>query len=432
MSDAIRLPERPDLNQYKTLAKDLHRACADGEDGAIRRWAAEWLARTGREDAGDIERIERTWRQLLASKPHLSTCALTDAQFFLARLHGFASWPVFARHIEDLAGAASGTTRFESAVDAIVKGDMATLERLLREHPDLVRARSTREHKATLLHYVSANGVEDFRQKTPQNIVEIARMLLDAGADVNAESNGYTPRDTTFMLTATSCHPADAGVQIPLLELLLARGAAIEWPPDSSTVLACLHNGRGPAADFCAAHGARLDLEGAAGVGRVDVMREYVRLDGTLTSGATRQQMRDGLAWAAQFGKTEAARFLLDHGVPVNERLRHHGNGALHWAAYGGFPDTVQLLLERGAAVNDVDESFDGTPLGWALYAWGNRTLTQQERDDFYTVVARLVRAGATVDPASFDGDAERDRAQRKLRADPRMLNALKGMIEGS
>jgi ankyrin repeat protein len=428
MSDAIRLPERPDLDQYKKLARDLHRACADGSDGAIRAWATEWLARTGREDAGDVDRVERKGRELVAKKPHLSRCTLTDAQFVLARLHGFASWPIFARHVEDLARAASGTTRFESAADAIVSGDTATLDRLLREHPDLARARSTREHQATLLHYVSANGIEDFRQKTPHNIVEIARMLLDAGADVNAESNSYSPRDTTFMLTATSCHPADAGVQIPLLELLLARGAAIDWPPESSTVLACLHNGRGPAADFCAAHGARLDLEGAAGVGRVDVMRTYLHPDGTLAAGATRQQMLDGLAWAAQFGKTEAARFLLDHGVPINERLRHHGNSALHWAAYGGHADTVQLLLERGAAVNDIDDSFEGTPLEWALFAWANRTLTEREREDFYAVVARLVAAGATVNPAWFDENADRVRAQRQLRADPRMVNALNGI----
>lgn len=60
--------------------------------------------------------------------------------------------------------------------------------RLLHDHPELVRARSTREHRSTLLHYVSANGVEDFRQKTPKNILDITKLLLTAGADVNAES----------------------------------------------------------------------------------------------------------------------------------------------------------------------------------------------------------------------------------------------------
>jgi len=33
-----------------------------------------------------------------------------------------------------------------------------------------------------LLHYVLANGVEDFRQKTPVNLVEIATLVLKGGA----------------------------------------------------------------------------------------------------------------------------------------------------------------------------------------------------------------------------------------------------------
>src|SRR5262249_6967910 len=206
-----------------------------------------------------------------------------DAQFFLARVHGFASWPIFAKHIDALSRESSGTRVFESAVDAVVTGDAATLARLLREHPDLARQQSTRDHHATLLHYVSANGVEDFRQKTPKNIVEIARMLLDAGADVNAFSDSYGPRDTTFMLTATSCHPADAGVQIPLLQLLLERGARV----DAGDVIAALHNGRGAAALFCAKQNVPLDLEGAAGVGNLEAVKNYLRPDGTLANGAT-------------------------------------------------------------------------------------------------------------------------------------------------
>ena len=67
----------------------------------------------------------------------------------------------------------SPVARFEVAADAIVAGKIRTLQRLLREDPKLARARSMREHRSTLLHYVSANGVEDFRQKTPKNIVDV-------------------------------------------------------------------------------------------------------------------------------------------------------------------------------------------------------------------------------------------------------------------
>ena len=107
--------------------------------------------------------------------------------------------------------ARSPVSAFEAAVDAILSGDSARLKKLLRENPELVRARSTREHRSTLLHYVSANGVEDFRQKTPKNIVEITKLLLEAGADVNAESDAYGGRSTALGLTATSCHPDAAG-----------------------------------------------------------------------------------------------------------------------------------------------------------------------------------------------------------------------------
>ena len=66
---------------------------------------------------------------------------------------------------------------------------MATLKRLLDENPQLIRARSTREHQATLLHYVSANGVEGYRQKTPNNAAKVAEILLQAGAEVDAEAH---------------------------------------------------------------------------------------------------------------------------------------------------------------------------------------------------------------------------------------------------
>src|SRR4029078_2759197 len=150
--------------------------------------------------------------------------------------------PLLAATSNGLIRESPPTSLFESAVDAVVGGDAATLQRLLREHPELATAQSSREHRATLLHSVSGNGGEDFRQKTPKNIVEIARILLDAGADVNAVSDSYGGQDTPLLLTATSVHPAIAGVQIPLLEFLIERGAKIDWPKGGD-VNACLHNG---------------------------------------------------------------------------------------------------------------------------------------------------------------------------------------------
>ena len=98
-----------------------------------------------------------------------------------------------------------------------------------------MRARSTRVthfdpplHRATLLHYVAANGVEGYRQRTPPNAVAVARVLLEAGADVDALADMYGGQHTTMSLLVSSGHPAKAGLQIALAETLLDFGAAVE------------------------------------------------------------------------------------------------------------------------------------------------------------------------------------------------------------
>ena len=382
---------------------------------------AEVRAEVGR----DTERVERQWRSVHRSNARAARCTLADAQFLIAWCHGFASWPKFAKHLEELAQADSTIAQFESAVDAIVAGDIRTLEKLLRDNPELVRMRSTREHRSTLLHYVSANGVEDFRQKTPKNIVEITKMLLDAGAEINAESEAYGGRSTTIGLTATSYHPQAAGLQPALMDLMIRYGAVIDGPEGGSAVNGCLHNGRGEAATFLANRGARLDLEGAAGVGRLDVVSSFFKDDGTLKLPATAKQMKDGFAWACEFGRTNVVDFLLQRGMEVDTRLPHNGQTGLHWAALGGHADTVKLLLARGASAFAKDESFEGTPLEWALYGWGSSHDTAGVR--YHEVVALLARSGAMLDAAWFEGDDEdRLRAIRKLRSDPGMQAALR------
>src|SRR5207253_793186 len=100
-----------------------------------------------------------------------------------------------------------------------------------------------------------------------KNAVRIAEILLDAGADVNAVADMYGG-SMTLGLVATSIHPAQAGVQEPLIELLLARGAN---EPLTTLINSALANGRGKAAEFLAARADELDFETAAGVGRLDL-----------------------------------------------------------------------------------------------------------------------------------------------------------------
>src|SRR5579871_3219110 len=117
---------------------------------------------------------------------------------------------------------------FEAAVQAVIGGDLAKLESLLKGDAELVRARSSSKHHATLLHYIAANGVEGELQKSPKNAVDVAEMLLRAGAEVDALADMYDGQYPALSMLVSSTPPAEAGVQIPLAETLLNHGADLE------------------------------------------------------------------------------------------------------------------------------------------------------------------------------------------------------------
>jgi hypothetical protein len=250
--------------------------------------------------------------------------------------------------------------------------------------------------------------------------VKIAEALLAAGAEVDAVGEMYRGT-TTLGLVATSIHPLRAGVQEALIEVLLAHGASLDGAvardyTGGRVVNACLANGRGEAAEYLSRRGARLDLEGAAGVGRLDRVRSFFREDGSLKAGATQAQVHSGFHWACEYGRTEVVAFLLERGVELGKK--HRGETSLHWAALAGRLEIVEMLLERGAPVDVKDDNYGGTPLGWALYGWGDSP-PENNRARYHEVVARLVAAGAPAEPEWL--------ASEKVRADPRMLAALGG-----
>lgn len=356
--DARPLPPHPNLDQYKKQAKEL-----------LKAWKAG--------DAGALQRVHRFHPRRAEARP-----ALSEAQMIVAREHGFESWPKFAAHIS------APNTPFERAADAIVSGDEATLKSLLRAHPDLVRARSARHHHATLLHYVSANGVEDFRQKTPKNIVSIARLLLDAGAEVDATSDSYGGGDTTLGLTATSIHPYKAGVLEPLIDLLVQRGANVN-PPNGSIVQACLANDRPRGAELMAERGVRLDLEAAAGVGRLDLVER-------LFDSATPDEINRGFRWACEYGRRDVVDFLIDRGVDLRAG-DNSGQTALHLAAHHGQLEIVRLLIARGAPL-EAKNRYGGTVLGQTTWSCMHGGLDA----DYAAVVQALLDAGADVREADY------------------------------
>ncbi len=255
---------------------------------------------------------------------------------------------------------------FEEAVDAVVNGDLSKLQSLLQTYPDLAQARSTRfTHRATLLHYIAANGTEDYRQKSPPNAVAIATALLDAGTAPDGLASLYGGECTTMSLLVSSHHPAQAGVQIPLIDLLVARGASVtdlgtgHWVSPVETALVF---GYREAAEALIRHGAPVTLPAAAALGQAALVE-------ALLPTADPRSRRRAVALAAQSGQVETTRILLDSGEDPN-RLNPpgtHGHSTpLHQAALAGHLEVVCLLVERGARLDIRDTIHHATPLGWA------------------------------------------------------------------
>jgi hypothetical protein len=385
------------------------------EDNPIRaavRLRAERAIVTG--DADALAALLRDHEGILRE----AGVAVTDARGFIAGAHHFDTWDAFDAFRREAARPDSATAAFEASVEAVIDGDVPELERRLADRPELIEARSARRHRATLLIYVGANGVEDFRQRTPPNAVHVARTLLTRGADVNAVATMYGG-STTLGLVATSVHPERAGVQRALIDLLIANDATFDSAvaPDYTHGLiinACLANGRGDAAVFLAERGARLDLEGACGIGRLDVVRQFVDAAGLPLPAATERQLRAGFGWACEYGRRDVVELLLR--LPIDLNTIHHGETGLHWAALHAHISIVRTLLDAGFGVDVKDARWGSTPLGWAIHGWSERQ-PDLPADAYYETVMALRSAGAEVRQAWISDD--------RVLADSRMLAAL-------
>jgi ankyrin repeat protein len=347
------LVEPVPLEDYRQRAAALLAALQAGEDDAA--WRFKWEHPSFRDrSVGDVR---------------AATLDAGDAQLVVARESAFDTWAdlvAFARAVvED-----PQVIEFETAVEAVVAGDVATLQSMLQRNPSLAHMRSTRRHHATLLHYVAANGVEGIRQKTPANAIDVARTLLDAGADADALADRYDAKCTTMSMLVSCSHVAEAGVQAELAELLLDRGAALEGPGTNwqSAVLTALTFGYLRTAPVLARRGGSPSLETAAGLGdAVAVAR--------LLPSADAASRHAALALAAQHGHSAILRLLAAAGEDPNRYnpKNHHAHATpLHQAVWGGHLDAVRVLVELGARLDLRDTIYSATPLEWAVY--GGRT----------------------------------------------------------
>jgi len=146
-------------------------------------------------------------------------------------------------------------------------------------------------------------------------------------------------------------------------------------------------------------------------------------VDALIVAGADLNSQNGGpLNGAASLGAEDVGIRLLAAGARA-DLLGRFGETALHWAAYLGASRLVDRLIQAGSPLDVRDRNYNSTPLGWAMHGWRLPVpppwvaagITPRHVD----VVARLVGAGAVVEPSWL--------APQDVRDDARMLAALQG-----
>lgn len=264
---------------------------------------------------------------------------------------------------------------FTRAAQAVVAGDIAGLQNLLAAEPSLVRAVSADNYNATLLHFVAANGVPNELQRTPENVLDVAKLLLDAGAvpDAIAGPPGGGDSQTTLSLLVSSWHPFERRLQAPLARLLVSHGAQPDGLQDHGTPLAtALVFGYTRAAEALVDCGARVDnLYFAAGLGDLDAVAAFFDAEGKVLSiaegtfepvvqrqdlGEPRSVVQEAFHFAVTHGRLAVCDWLLARGAQVDGRAAgHHCELPLMQALFVHERGAACDLLRRGANPDLVD-----------------------------------------------------------------------------
>src|ERR1700730_10950081 len=344
-----RLPSNPNLDHLKYQAKDLLKERTARSPGAAQR----------------IREFHPRFRRAVDAEVFDAQLSLSDAQLTIAREYGFPSWARLKRHIEkptlsdrlDLPHHERiENATFRRAVEFLDAGDVAGLRAHLNLHPNLVHQHIVFEggnyfRDPTLLEFVAENPV---RQGTlPANIVEVTKVILNAGRSQSAQNE-------TLTLVSTGSVSRECRVQLPLIDLLCDYGA----DPNSAVQVAALH-GELEAVNSLILRGARIDLPVAAALGRIENARR-------LLAGANSEDRHLALTLAADCGHVEIVRLLLDAGEDPNRYNPvggHSHTTPLHQAAGRGHSEVVRLLVERGARLDLKDILWRATPAEWAQHA---------------------------------------------------------------
>ena len=239
-----------------------------------------------------------------------------------------------------------------AAIDLVVaihEGDVAKVQRLLSERPELARARFIGRHDGTR---TALHMVADWPGYFPRG-PEIVRILIAAGADPNAGTTGGAP-ETPLQWAASSD-------DVEVAEALIEGGAALET--ETGSIGGPLANAIG----YCCWHVARLLVAKGAPI--------------------------NTLWQAAALGDSKRAAELLPAELPLDQAALDQ---AFWHACAGGQRRMAEYLLDRGADISYSPEYASGT----SALAAATQPDTQRE------ALAELLRSrGATEGAASSAAD---------------------------
>ena len=390
------LPKQPDLDQLKKQAKELHRS---------------FLAKDPASGALAIERHPEFAAQTLETV-FLSNFQLADAQLTLAREYGFGSWQKMKSFVESfpLHG------KWKSAINA---NDVDLVRKMLSETPELLLAPIGYGGSPSLT-WVAECRVP-YVAPGPERL-EIAQMLIDAGADVH--ENGDAP----LMRAALNDE------RIPMMELLLRNGADVNGKfagryPIVHGACECLaplslkwllaHGADPNLADTSDPnYGTPLDMA-IATYDRKPVQHELVNAlieaggeskFANFPSVFIHRGRLDLLEQALKEDPTLVNRRFpeLDYGASGARGLTLKGATLLHVAAEYGELEAMRLLLNHGADANAISE-IDSEGVGGCSAVFHSAT---QFRDFGLEATRLLIEKGANLSisaklPSSYEKPGE-------------------------